>query len=273
MPKMLRDEFPSIIDIAYREYIKYKHVSDIMTRNVITIGSDTTVYYAAKVMGELHIGSLVVEEGNRAAGIFTERDYISRVLLQNLDPKLTTVKEVMRTSLTTIKPTATIKEAAREMIRENSKWLLILEHGKPIGIVTASDLVRALPEAAEAEIVVDDFMTKNVVSVPHDTLTKEAVEIMGRKNIGSVLVTRGERFWGIFTERDLLSKVASRDLPIDVPVENYASTPLITIPSGMSIHRAALTMAVKHIRRLPVERDGEIIGIITARDLIEAYAR
>ena len=272
MSKMLKDEFPSIIDIAYREYTKYKHVSDIMTRNVITVNGDVTVYFAAKVMGELHIGSLVVEEEGRAVGIFTERDYLSKVLLKNLDPKLTLIREVASANIATIKPTATIKEAAREMIREKSR-LLILEHGKPVGIVTASDLIRALPEAPEASMVVDDFMTKKVVIVSGNTLTREAIRVMGEKRIGSVLVEKGGRPWGIFTERDLLSKIASRDLPIDVAVENYASSPLVTIPSGMSIHRAALTMAIKHIRRLPVERDEEIVGIITARDLVEAYAR
>lgn len=273
MSRPLREEFPSVIDLAYQEYLKYKHVSDIMTKNVITVDGDATVYYAAKVMGELHIGSLVVEEEGRAVGVFTERDYLSRVLLQKADPRATLIKEVMSTSLAVTKPTATVKEAARTMIAEKSRLLLILEHGRPKGVVTASDLIRALPEAPEATLLVDEFMTKKVVAVPESMATYEAIEIMGERMIGSVLVERGGRPWGIFTERDLLSKIVSRDLPVSVPISNYASSPLITIPLGMSVHRAALTMAVKHIRRLPVESEGEVVGIITARDLVKAYAR
>jgi CBS domain-containing protein len=51
------------------------------------------------------------------------------------------------------------------------------------------------------------------------------------------------------------------------------SWPLINIPSGTSVHRAAATMALKHIRRLPIVRDDKLVGIITARDLVDAYAK
>ena len=56
-------------------------------------------------------------------------------------------------------------------------------------------------------------------------------------------------------------------------VGELASSPMVSIPSGSSIHRAALTMVSKHVRRLPVIGDGEIVGIVTARDLVEAYSR
>jgi CBS domain-containing protein len=56
-------------------------------------------------------------------------------------------------------------------------------------------------------------------------------------------------------------------------VDEYASTPLVTIPSGSRMHKAALTMVTKHIRRLPITTNGEIIGIATARDLVEAYSK
>jgi CBS domain-containing protein len=51
------------------------------------------------------------------------------------------------------------------------------------------------------------------------------------------------------------------------------SFPLIIIPAGTSVHRAAAIMALKHIKRLPIVGDGKLIGIITARDLVEAYAK
>jgi len=51
------------------------------------------------------------------------------------------------------------------------------------------------------------------------------------------------------------------------------SSPLKTAPSGISIHAAAKKMAAEHIRRLPLTKKKEIAGIITARDLVEAYAK
>jgi CBS domain-containing protein len=51
------------------------------------------------------------------------------------------------------------------------------------------------------------------------------------------------------------------------------SQPLIVIPAGTSVHRTAATMALKHIRRLPIVKDDKLVGIVTARDLVEAYAK
>lgn len=99
------------------------------------------------------------------------------------------------------------------------------------------------------------------------------VKMMCQKRIGSVIVTsRGEPF-GIFTERDLLTTFLAKGKPLIAEVAKEASSPLITSPVGTSVHKAAATMATKHIRRLPVTKNGTLSGIITARDLVEAYAK
>ena len=79
--------------------------------------------------------------------------------------------------------------------------------------------------------------------------------------------------FGIFTERDLLTNFLTRGRSLKTRVGVAASFPLITINLETSIHEAALTMALKRIKRLPVVKDGNIVGIVTARDLVEAYAK
>jgi CBS domain-containing protein len=96
---------------------------------------------------------------------------------------------------------------------------------------------------------------------------------MGERRIGSVIVTSRGRPMGIFTERDLLTSFLAKDRPLDVEVGKASSSPLITAPWGLSVHEAAKTMAAKHIRRLPIIKDGQLVGIVTARDLVEAYAK
>jgi signal-transduction protein with cAMP-binding, CBS, and nucleotidyltransferase domain len=64
-----------------------------------------------------------------------------------------------------------------------------------------------------------------------------------------------------------------KDKPLTTEVGKEASSPLITALVGTSVHHAAVTMAMKHIRRLPITCSGKIVGIITARDLVEAYAK
>ena len=272
MGKELRDEFPSFVDRAYKEYKKFRLVEDIMSKDVVTIGPEDSMAEAARIMGEKHIGSLVVMVKGKPEAIVTERDLLSKILARGKDPKTVKVREVMSSPLITIGPTATIKEAARTMIEKKGR-LVVFHEGKLIGIITASDLIRSLPECPETLLKVDDIMTKKVAVSPSETTVGEVAKIMGEKRIGSVIVTRRKRPSGIFTERDLLTTFLAKGKSLDTKVGDVASSPIITIPSGTSVHAAAYTMASKHVRRLPVIKEGQMIGIVTARDLVEAYAK
>jgi CBS domain-containing protein len=271
MSKALREEFPSVIDVFYRDYQKYKHVSEIMTKEVAVIEETATMLDAAKIMGKRHIGSLLVKGPERPAGIVTERDLLTRVIAANKDPKKVKVFDVMSPRLITTKPQATIREAARTMIKEKGR-LVVMEERKLAGIVTASDLIRSLPDAPETSTVVSKFMTRQVESTALNAKVFDIAKKMGKERIGSVIVNKGGKPWGIFTERDLLTKVIYMGGSLDEVVEKYSSTPLITIGPDYSIHKAAKTMVAKHVRRLPVFEGNKLAGIITARDLVEAYA-
>jgi CBS domain-containing protein len=78
---------------------------------------------------------------------------------------------------------------------------------------------------------------------------------------------------GIFTERDLLTSFLAKDRTLNVEVGEVASSPLVTAPLGTSVLEAGRIMASKRVRRLPISKDGELVGIVTARDLVEAYAK
>lgn len=95
MGKELVDEFPDVVDRAYREYKKFSIVEEIMSKDVTTIEPDNSMAEAAKIMGEKHIGSLVVTVNGKPEAIVTERDLLSTVLAQGKDPKIVKVKEVM----------------------------------------------------------------------------------------------------------------------------------------------------------------------------------
>jgi CBS domain-containing protein len=116
-------------------------------------------------------------------------------------------------------------------------------------------------------------MTKRVIMAPSSSTIEDITKIMGEKRIGSVIITRYGKPFGIFTERDLLTTFFTRGKSLKTKVGVAASSPLITIPLGASVHLAALTMVLKHIRRLPIVEDDAIVGIVTARDLVEAYAQ
>ncbi|MDD1679923.1 MAG: CBS domain-containing protein [Methanomicrobiales archaeon] len=270
--KDLGKEFPSIIDRAYNYSKRHTKIADIMSAPVETVRIDTSMEEAAQKMGDRHIGSLIVEEYQTPIGIVTERDLLTRVLAEKRDLIRTRVKEVMSYPLHKICPTLEIRFAAQTMIRKKGR-LAVFECGDLIGILTASDLIRSMPDAPETSLCVDDFMTKKVVTVSEGTTLARVTDRMGKERIGSVVVTRKEKPIGIFTERDLLTTFLAQKKPLTMKVGEAISTPLITAPVGISLHEAATLMAAEHIRRLPLLKGGEIVGIITARDLVEGYAK
>ena len=113
---------------------------------------------------------------------------------------------------------------------------------------------------------------KDVVFVEHKTTVLEVCRIMGQKRIGSVIVTRENKPYGIFTERDLVSRVLTEG-NLEDEVGKYTSTPLITVSPDYTVRESAKIMADMGIKRLVVVENGEIKGIFTASDLAKVVAK
>lgn len=269
-------KLPGVIDIAYEQYKRdlprYRLARDLMSHEVLTINPEASLDEAAQIMGRKHVGSLIVVKYKTPVGIVTERDLLSKVLAYGLFLKDEKVEQVMSYPLAGVSVNAKIKDVAQTMIAKKGR-LAVFDSGTLVGIITASDLVKSLPDVAETEVKVDDFMTKEVVVADEETSVINIAKIMGNQRIGSIIITREGKPFGIFTERDLLTNFLAKGKALFDEVGPICSRPLTVIPSGISAHRAAAIMTSKHIRRLPVTRNDELIGIITARDLVEAYAK
>jgi len=259
----------------------------IMIRDIVTITPENTLHDAAKVMGENRIGSLIVMKYETPVGIITERDLLREVvdrgialekdwLVGGASIKDEKVEKIMSYPLITISLNSRIKEASQIMIEKNIRRLAVGEAGKIIGIVTSSDLIRCLPETPETMqpwFEVDYFMSKGVITADEEMSVENVAKIMGTKSIGSVVITRNGDPIGIFTERDLLTKFLAKDESLKIAVGDVCSSPLISASLGITIHEAAAIMTSKHIKRLPITKDGKLVGMLSARDLVEAYAR
>jgi CBS domain-containing protein len=118
-------------------------VQDFMTKDVVTIDADKTVFEAAQLMTEKGIGDLVVMEGKIPVGIVTERDFVRRVVGQRkpLDCK---VSEIMTAPLWVVYVDTPLKEAARKMVARNIRRLPVLKKKELVGIITATDFARHL---------------------------------------------------------------------------------------------------------------------------------
>ncbi|MCZ7569565.1 MAG: CBS domain-containing protein [Ardenticatenaceae bacterium] len=116
-------------------------------------------------------------------------------------------------------------------------------------------------------------MSSPVVMVDSDDTVDDALHLMRQRQISSVLIRPAQAggTYGIMTKRDVVGKVVSQGLdPGTVSVQEIMTPSIITIPVGTSLRECARLMAELRVRRLPVEQDGQIVGIISDTDIFLA---
>ncbi|MCK4476997.1 CBS domain-containing protein [Candidatus Bathyarchaeota archaeon] len=115
---------------------------------------------------------------------------------------------------------------------------------------------------------VNEIMVEKVVSIRVDATIKDAVNLMNMHDIGCLIVSKNGEIQGIITERDILKRVVaeSRDAEL-TKVSDIMSKPLVVGGPTMYIEDAAKLMFKKNIKKLPITKDGQLIGIITLSDI------
>jgi len=135
-------------------------VKDVMTKKVITIESNKTVYEAAALMTENDVANLIVMNDNMPIGIVTERDFVRRVMAKNKTSK-TKISEIISTPLRVIDPEAPLKEAARRMVRKRIRRLPVIKDNKLVGIITATDFARHLSKKSFTDDILEAIGRSN----------------------------------------------------------------------------------------------------------------
>jgi CBS domain-containing protein len=241
-----------------------------MGRGVITILQDSRVERAVYSMAEHNIGSVVVLDSLGPCGVFTERDLISRVLSKGRDPGSTVISEVASPRFPSIPSSLTLEETAAAMIEKKSR-LMVFEGADLVGMVTPTDLVRVI-RGVEKDFSILKVISTHLVTVPPETPVDVVVKVMDAQKVGSVIVVEDGKWTGIFTERDLVKRVLAPRRRFDAPVGDVATRPLITAEPGVFGREVAGIMAMHGFKRLPLALDGEGVGMVTARDVVEAFA-
>ena len=127
-------------------------ISEIMTKNVVTIETDKTVLNACQKYKELGVGCLVVMNNKMVVGIVTERDIIERIIIDQRDPATTSVNEIMTRNIKTIHASAAVEKAAEMMKQYKIKKLPVILNNEIVGIVTATDLANSLPDFSKTMV-------------------------------------------------------------------------------------------------------------------------
>ncbi len=121
-------------------------------------------------------------------------------------------------------------------------------------------------------ICVKDIMAKNVISVDSSVTVKDAAQMMEDTKVGSIVVTENNTPIGILTDRDFTIKIAAHEYPLTTPVKQVMSHPLYSITPGESVWMIADFMYSIGIRKLPVIDDNQLVGIVTATDVVNQFA-
>jgi CBS domain-containing protein len=120
------------------------NLRELMTTNVITVNETMTVQLAAGTMNKERIGCVMTVGKEGVKGILTERDMLIRVLEAGKDAKTTIVSDVMTQSIVFGDPNMQLEEATHLMFQKGIKKLPILEDNRLIGLVTLTDIARAI---------------------------------------------------------------------------------------------------------------------------------
>jgi CBS domain-containing protein len=129
-------------------------VKKLMTKKVLTIDSQKTVFEAAQLMSQKEVGDVIIMDVEMPIGIVTERDIVRRIVAKRR-PFDTKVSDIMSKPLITIDPDASLKEAARTMVNHRIRRLPVLKEHKLVGILVVSDFARHLSKKSLTENILE----------------------------------------------------------------------------------------------------------------------
>ncbi len=129
-------------------------VEDLLRRkgsDVLTVDENATVYEAIEIMEARRVGSIIVTSAGATVGIFTERDYLRRIVLQGRTSRTTLTSEAMTSNLITVEPNSSIPDCMALMTAHRIRHLPVTREGQLVGILSIGDIVKALLVETQAK--------------------------------------------------------------------------------------------------------------------------
>jgi CBS domain-containing protein len=114
---------------------------------------------------------------------------------------------------------------------------------------------------------VSDAMSRELNRTGPETTIAEAASLMSQRGVGSALVCRGDRLLGIFTERDILRAVSHDASAMGDSLEHWMTRKPLTVAPDTDLDEALRIMVEGHFRHLPVQEEGQLVGMLSMRDV------
>lgn len=127
-------------------------LGDKAEQRTISVSPNATVYQALQIMADNNIGAILVMDGDKLVGIFSERDYARKVVLMGKTSAGTPISEIMTHKLLCVPPAASVDDCLGLMTEKRIRHLPVLENDQVLGILSIGDLVRE--KIADQEFVI-----------------------------------------------------------------------------------------------------------------------
>jgi predicted transcriptional regulator len=253
-------------------------VKEIMTTQLTSAPITEAISRVVEIMVTADVGRVIITDADVPVGMFTEKDVLKRVVNKAIDPQQTSIRDVMTSPIQAVAEETHILDALGRMYQGNFRHLLVRgRRGTIVGIVSMRRILKIAVELGQGlseSRTVGEIMSGEVLMVDQGCSIFESTDLMMQKNSGAVIVTEGQRPKGIFTERDVLTRVVNK-VPdtTKTSVGQVMTAPLISMPQTTHVGEVLAEMYRRDIRNMPIKGDGnDLLGIVSMPDVLR-YAK
>ena len=253
-------------------------VSEIMTTHVTTAPITASIFEVVQTMDAEDVGRIVITDNEVPVGIFTEKDVLKRVVSAGITARQTPIRSVMTAPLRAVREETHIIDALGRMYRGKFRHLLVRgRRGKIIGIVSMRRILNLAVELGQGlseTKTLGEIAGSSIVTVDDATGVDRTIEIMDKNGVTAVIITSNNKPAGIFTERDVLKRVAAAELAVGSrSIKELMTAPIITMPTTALVGDVLGEMYRRDIRNMPVSAaTGELTGLVAMPEILQ-YAR
>ena len=253
-------------------------VSEIMTTDLVKATVSATIYSVMETMVAEDVGRIIITDDEVPVGIFTEKDVLKRVVGTAIDVKKASIKDVMTAPVRAVREETHIVDAFARMYRGKYRHLLVRgRRGKIIGIVSMRRILNIAVELGQGiseSRTVGDIPAAPITTVDESSTVHATVNLMNQRGLTAVIVTAAGTPTGIFTERDVLRRVATVNMDRQqTPVRQVMTAPLIAVPRATLVGDVLAEMYRRDIRNMPVEEaPNQLLGLIAMPEILQ-YAQ
>ncbi|MEM2251186.1 MAG: CBS domain-containing protein [Candidatus Hadarchaeales archaeon] len=254
---------------------------EVMVKTFPSVGSRDLVTKARAIMRETGWRILPVVDGGMLEGIITQREILRVSSTRSNIP----VSGIMSIVPVLITPATELKRVVKALIDFGLDGLPVVmdqTNRTIVGMIRAEDIVQRLVELSSLKVKVEDIMTRDpVVCSPEDEIVK-IWEIMEKSHFSGVPVVevRGGKkiVIGIITRSDIIREGSARlseesRKERKTKVRSVMKSPAVTIEQDSEVVQAMRLMLERKIKRLPVVKNGELVGIVSREDILKMICR